>query len=190
MVTTRSHTDPFPPPSPPKPRSSGAKKWSHTPTPLTLLWLLVSIPLVTWDTFYVLLRPHTMPGGHLHSPVWKPYALYGVVDHVYGWPAFDAKDGFTGAQSSMNVLEVLGYLLYLGVVWRKGGGEGKGPGVKGRLGERVEGRWGAAAALGGFAVSVMTLSKTLLYSELFPSLNCLPLRHGEAVGEWAEDNRG
>lgn len=96
-------------------------------------------------------------------PIWKPYALYGVIDYVYGWPAFDAKDGFTGAQSSMNVVETIGYLLYLGVVWRKGGREGQGLGVKGRLGERVEGEWGAAAALGGFAVSLMTLSKTVFY---------------------------
>lgn len=171
MVTTRSHTDPFPPPSPPKSRSSGAKKWSHTPTPLTLLWLLVSVPLVTWDVGYVMMRPHSMPGGYLHSPIWKPYALYGVVDHVYGWPAFEAKDGFTAAQASLNVAETLGYLLYLAVVWREGGREGKGPGVKGRLGERVEGWWGAVAALVGFAVSVMTLSKTFLYGELSPDLD-------------------
>lgn len=181
MVTTRSHTDPFPPPSPPKSRSSGVRKWSHTPTPLTLLWLLVSIPLVTWDLFYVLLRPHTMPGGYLHSPIWKPYALYGSVDHVYGWPAFDAKDGFNSAQSSLNVVETLGYLLYLAVVWREGGREGKGPGATGKLGERVEGKWGAAAALGGFAISVMTLSKTVLYGETSPILNSSPEGLGKEI---------
>lgn len=128
-----------------------------------------------------------MPGGYLHLPIWKPYALYGVIDYIYGWPAFDAKDGFTGAQSSMNVVETIGYLLYLGVVWRKGGREGKGSGVKGRLGERVEGGWGATAALGGFAVSVMTLSKSVLYSELFLNLDNFILRHGKEIEGWAED---
>lgn len=128
-----------------------------------------------------------MPGGYLHLPIWKPYALYGVIDYVYGWPAFDAKDGFTGAQSSMNVVETIGYLLYLGVVWRKGGREGQGLGVKGRLGERVEGEWGAAVALGGFAVSLMTLSKTVFYCELFLNLDNLFLRHGEEIEGSAED---
>lgn len=186
MVTTRSHADGFsapsapPPPSPTsKSRSStgGAKRWSHTPTPLTLVWLFVSIPLVTWDTLYVLLRPHTMPGGYLHAPVWKGYALYGSIDYVYGWPAFEANDGFTAAQASLNVVETLGYLVYLWMVWREGGRDGTEPGMKGRLGERVEGGWAAAAVLAGFAFSVMTLSKTVLYGELSPNLDNLPLGH-------------
>lgn len=123
-----------------------------------------------------------MPGGYLHSPVWKGYALYGAVDYVYGWPAFLANDGFTAAQSSLNVVETLGYLLYLGVVWREGGRDRKEHGMKGRLGERVEGRWAAAAVLAGFTFSVMTLSKTILYGELSPNLDNLPLGHREQIG--------
>ena len=109
-----------------------------------------------------------MPGGHLHSPVWKGYALYGAVDYVYGWPALEANDGFTAAQSSLNIVETLGYMLYLWIVWKEGSRDGKDPGMKGRVGDRVEGRWAAAAVLAGFAFSVMTLSKTVLYGELPP----------------------
>ncbi|KAJ4294958.1 hypothetical protein N0V88_005198 [Collariella sp. IMI 366227] len=44
--------------------------WSHTPTTPVLLWLAISLPLVAWDTGYMLMRPHTMPGGSLHWPLW------------------------------------------------------------------------------------------------------------------------
>ncbi|KAJ9129405.1 hypothetical protein NKR19_g10386, partial [Coniochaeta hoffmannii] len=84
---------------------SGSGGWSHRPSPLTLLWLAVSLPLVAWDTAYVLLRPHTMPGGSLHWPLWVPYELYGRVDHVYGFKAWDSGMGFTAAQGMLNLVE-------------------------------------------------------------------------------------
>lgn len=134
------------------------KRWLHTPTPLTLLWLFMSLPLVIWDTSYVLLRPHSMIGGDLHSPIFVPYALYSTVDYVYGFPAYNGRDGFTGAQSSLNIVETLGYLIYLAIVWKVGTSQGPNG-----LERQIEGRWGAFAALLGFAISVMTLSKTTLY---------------------------
>lgn len=89
----------------PKPRarkssSSALTLTGHTHTPpLPLLaWLVLSLPLVAWDTLYVLLRPHTMPGGKFHSPFWTPYALYGTVDYMYGWPAWNNHNGFTAAK--------------------------------------------------------------------------------------------
>ena len=88
----------------------GPQPWSHTPTKLTLAWLAVSLVLVSWDTAYVLLRPHTMEGGFLHEPLWAPYALYGTVDYVYGWKAWDAGEGFTGAQGAMNLVECVMYV--------------------------------------------------------------------------------
>ena len=104
------------------------------------------------------------PGGALHAPLFVPYALYGRVDHLYGAEAWGAGNGFTGAQAGLNVVESVGYAAYLWVVWRYGEG-----GV-------VGGGWGGAACLVGFGVSVMTVSKTVLYCEwdvfffLFPRL--------------------
>lgn len=132
----------------------GAGGWSHRPSRLTLLWLAVSLPLVAWDTGYVLGRPHTMPGGSLHWPLWVPYELYGRVDHVYGFKAWNARMGFTAAQGTLNVVESLLYAVYWGLWWRNKKGDG-----------RVDGRAGALAVLVGFAASVMTLSKTVLYCE-------------------------
>ncbi|KAK3504785.1 hypothetical protein B0T13DRAFT_507375 [Neurospora crassa] len=124
--------------------------FTTTPSRLTLFWLLVSLPLVIWDTLYVLLRPHTMPGGALHYPLWAPYELYGRVDYVYGWKAWNERNGFTAAQGMMNAVETVMYLVYAwGVL---GGGNGKG-----------EGRRGATVLLVGFSAAVMTLSKTVLY---------------------------
>ncbi|OIW33180.1 hypothetical protein CONLIGDRAFT_163688 [Coniochaeta ligniaria NRRL 30616] len=135
------------------PRSTApAGGHSHKPTPLTLLWLAVSLPLVAWDTGYVLGRPHTMPGGSLHWPLWVPYELYGRVDHVYGSKAWDAGLGFTGAQGMMNLVETVLYAVYWGLWWRNKDGRGA-----------VGGRAGGLAVTVGFAASVMTFSKTVLY---------------------------
>jgi len=120
--------------------------WLHTPTLTTQLWLAISLPLVAWDSAYVLLRPHSMEGGALHEPLFRPYRLYGEIDHVYGWEAYRAGSGFTAAQAWLNVLESALYLAYL---WgaRAGPRAGRAP-------------WPLVV---GFSAAVMTLSKTILY---------------------------
>lgn len=183
MVSTRSHPEPLEslPTTPSKalatttPSRSRRKRagWTYTPTPLTLVWLLFSLPLVIWDTAYVLLQPYTFPGGALHSPVFVPYALYGEVDLVYGREAFETGIGFTRAQGTLNLLETMGYLGYLYVVYKHGEGIGaeRDAGILGQaihkmgFGGNVGGGWGGMACLFGFALSVMTLSKTILYGE-------------------------
>ncbi|KAL2822494.1 hypothetical protein BJX63DRAFT_122029 [Aspergillus granulosus] len=180
MVSTRHHPRDFPPatntragtPS----RTSGgtassSKKWVHTPTTAVNLWLLISCPLVLWDAGYVLLRPHSMPGGKWHSPMWSPYALYATVDYIYGWPAYNSNNGFTAAQTYLNLVETAAYLYYLWVVYRHGtpaAGASRGNKSQGLwsvfTGDRVvSGRTGAIALLVVFSASVMTLSKTILY---------------------------
>lgn len=173
MVETRSISAGVPPRGSlaTTPRSNGSAKstngsvhklsgavFTHTPTALTLIWLAVSLPLVAWDTGYVLLRPYSMPGGSLHWPLWVPYELYGRVDHVYGWPAWNSRSGFTGAQSIMNVVETVLYVVYLGLYFAQG---------QGQTIKTVKGRVAAVATLVLFSSSVMTLSKTVLYGELF-----------------------
>lgn len=135
-------------------KAAARPTWSHRPTRLTLLWLAVSLVLVAWDTGYVLLRPHTMEGGFLHEPLWAPYKLYGTVDHVYGWKAWDAGNGFTGAQAAMNLVECLMYGGYL-VLWNR---------AKDAEG-RIRGREGGLALLLCWGAALMTLSKTVLYCE-------------------------
>ncbi|TQV94472.1 C6 transcription factor [Cordyceps javanica] len=130
--------------------------WSHAPDAPTLFWLGVSLPLVIWDTVYVLGRPHTMEHGWLHWPLWAPYKLYGEVDHVYGWKAFHAKSGFTSAQGALNAVETVMYLAYAWAFFASA--------VDAAPGRRaLTGRCGAQAVLIGFSAAVMTLSKTLLY---------------------------
>lgn len=184
MVSTRHHPSDFPPPATPSPNgakqstpsrsSGGGSSFAHTPPKVVLLWLLGSIPFVLWDTGYIMLRPHSMPGGWLHSPIWTPYALYGTVDYVYGWPAFNARNGFTAAQGFMNLIESACYVFYLWVAFRHGeiassGGrkkaEKKGA-VESLVQDRVVGgRLGALSLLVVFSAMTMTLSKTLLYCE-------------------------
>ncbi|KAB5569974.1 hypothetical protein GE09DRAFT_692197 [Coniochaeta sp. 2T2.1] len=142
--------------------SSPRPGFSHRPTPLTLLWLAVSLPLVAWDTAYVLLRPHTMPGGRLHRPLWVPYELYGRVDHVYGWKAYDAGTGFTAAQGTLNLVETALYAVYW-ALWFWGSRRGTDGGGRKAGAARVGGRRAAVAVVVGLSASVMTFSKTVLY---------------------------
>ncbi|KAI2618641.1 hypothetical protein GGS26DRAFT_574013 [Hypomontagnella submonticulosa] len=156
MVTTRSASKAASPAAPT--RTTGATKlWAHAPSQLTLLWFAISLPLVIWDSGYVLLRPWTMEGGHLHWPLYTPYKLYGEVDHVYGWKAFHARNGFTSAQGTLNVVETAMYFVYLWLYF------GNGAAVAGRATRVLTGRPAAVAVLTAFSAAVMTLSKTVLY---------------------------
>ncbi|KAI4724396.1 hypothetical protein E4T49_07857 [Aureobasidium sp. EXF-10728] len=150
----------------------GQKGWSHTPSLLTLTWLAISLPLVIWDTFYVFLRPHSMPGGKYQKPLWVPYELYGQVDHVYGWPAYNSGNGFTAAQSGVNIVECVGYIYYLYLVYTYGRTEknvqGTGAPNKQHVGKlaqsrTVYGKVAGQAVVLLYGVALMTLSKTVLY---------------------------
>ena len=98
-----------------------------------------------------------MPGGKFHWPLWVPYKLYGTIDHVYGWPAFNAKLGFTAAQGALNIVESLGYIVYLCIAYKKGAGKQY----------KLEGRNAAIAIIIAFSAAVMTLSKTVLYCKFY-----------------------
>ncbi|KAF2817687.1 uncharacterized protein BDZ99DRAFT_484469 [Mytilinidion resinicola] len=153
------------------PSSPPAAVWAHTASNVTVAWILVSLPVVVWDALYCLLRPHTMAGGALQWPLWKPYELYASIDYVYGWPAWEARDGFTAAQAWLNMVEVIGYGLYITILYDHGasaaGGRGLqfGHGVEGWFagGRRVQGRQASRAVVIAFVASVMTASKTVLY---------------------------
>ncbi|KAH8153293.1 uncharacterized protein LAJ45_02880 [Morchella importuna] len=114
--------------------------FSHSPPKIIPTWILISTLLVLWDCGYIFLRPRSMPGGDLHK-FWKHYGLYGTVDHVYGFPAFESNDGFPGAQSFMNLIESALNFTYL-ALWARGN---------------------STAVLVGLVSATMTLSKTILY---------------------------
>jgi hypothetical protein len=77
----------------------------------------------------------------------------------------------------LNILETIGYIYYLWIVYRHGSTIGRGGGsrkiskgftwfLKGD--KVVAGRIGATALLVAYTASVMTLSKTILYCKLYP----------------------
>ncbi|KAF3040705.1 hypothetical protein E8E12_006297 [Didymella heteroderae] len=166
--------------APPSPSEVGEGTWCHTASNITILWLVVSLPLVLWDSLYILLRPHTMAGGALQWPLWKPYEIYAAIDYVYGWPGWESNDGFGGAQGALNAVETVLYGLYVMIIYYHsvpaptGTGldvksEGLGAWLAG--GRKVPGKNGNRALLIGFTAAVMTLSKTVLYyfNEYFSS---------------------
>ncbi|TEY84099.1 hypothetical protein BOTCAL_0021g00210 [Botryotinia calthae] len=174
MVSTRRHPSAFPEtpsrtPTIPSRNPLRKGQWAHTPSNLTIIWLCTSLPLVAWDAGYVMLRPLSMPGGSLHWPVWAPYELYGKVDYIYGWKAFNDHNGFTMAQTFLNVIESLMYYYYLYILYAYGKSspaQGRGaPKNSGKVGEQrsVDGKMGALAVLVGYSAAVMTVSKTVLY---------------------------
>lgn len=158
--------------APPSPSEVNESGWCHTASNLTILWLTVSLPLVLWDSLYILLRPHTMAGGALQWPIWKPYEIYAAIDYVYGWPGWESNDGFGGAQGALNAVETVLYGLYVMIIYNHSvpaatgtGLDVKGGGLGAWLsgGRKVRGKNGNRALLIGFTAAVMTLSKTVLY---------------------------
>ncbi|KAK6515855.1 hypothetical protein TWF281_004446 [Arthrobotrys megalospora] len=134
--------------------------FTHTPNRLFLLWLSISLPLVLWDFSYVMLRPHSMPGGKWHLP-WKPYALYCEIDLVYGFQHYYDGNGFNPAQSAMNFVETVTYIYYLYLVRRYPVGKGE---VVGFLGSRkLQGREAGKAVVWGLIACVATFWKTVIY---------------------------
>jgi hypothetical protein len=147
-----------------RPLSAGT--YTHVVDPWVVIWLYVSLPLVVWDCGYVLLRPMTMPGGSLHSPIYTLYGVYGTVDYMYGWPAWNDGVGFTAAQGALNVLETIMYGWYVFVLATRGEGTSWW-----KFWEKtfwtektvVQGDGVALATVVCFSSAVMTLSKTVLY---------------------------
>jgi hypothetical protein len=159
--------------APPAPAAVDEATWCHTASNVTVLWICVSMPLVLWDALYILLRPHTFAGGALQWPLWKPYEIYASIDKVYSRSAWDAQEGFGGAQGVLNAVELVMYGLYAMVLYNHGvkAASGTGAQVGQGVGEwfaggvKVRGKVGSRALVIGFAASVMTLSKTVLYCE-------------------------
>lgn len=144
--------------------SSSSSGWTHTPTTLTLAWLAISLPLVIWDTGYVLGRPATMPGGWAHAPLYTPYALYGEVDHMYGFKQWNLGNGFTAAQGTLNTVETIMYLVYF-AIWCRAAPAAAATATATTTKKRksIAGKAAAWAVVFAFSAAVMTLSKTVLY---------------------------
>lgn len=121
-----------------------------------------------------------MPGGKYQKPLWIPYELYGQVDYIYGWPAYNSGNGFTAAQMALNVVETAGYICYLYLVYTHGKTENvQGTGAPdsqhaGKLSwsRTVHGKVAARALIILYGIALMTLSKTVLYCMLHP---CVPI---------------
>ncbi|TFY75562.1 hypothetical protein EWM64_g8448 [Hericium alpestre] len=105
------------------------------------LWFLLTTPVILWDAFYCFFRPRSMVGGDLHW-IWQPYSIYQEIDYVYGIKALEDNNGFTNAQSFLNLVETLMNVSYLYLAHVSG--------------------W-QAASLVGYTGAVMTFSKTVLY---------------------------
>ncbi|KAJ3532191.1 hypothetical protein NMY22_g7844 [Coprinellus aureogranulatus] len=105
------------------------------------LWYLITVPVIAWDVGYCFMRPRSFEGGDLHW-IWKPYSIYQNVDLVYGVEAYKRGDGFTNAQSFMNVVETLLNIAYLYLAHIAAS---------------------PVAPLVGFTSAALTLAKTVLY---------------------------
>lgn len=140
------------------------------PPPIAFPWLALSLPLVVWDTIYIMGRPHTFAGGAIAWPLYVPYELYGRVDPVYSIEAYNSGLGWTGAQGLGNVFETLAYVAYAYIVIAYGHDEGRAEGILGSLGavgrrRKVHGFWGAVASLVGYTTFMVTVAKSVLYCE-------------------------
>lgn len=114
-----------------------------------------------------------MPGGYL-SKIWYPYGMYGNVDKMYGFKAWNAHEGWTGAQGYINLLETAAYVTYLSLVYRYGEQEprqGSGAPDRSAMGQfralsesrTVYGKTAAGATLLAYSAATVTFWKTIIY---------------------------
>ena len=91
---------------------------------------------------------------------------------MYGVPSYEKRNGFTAAQASLNVVETIGYMYYLWILYNRGVHEqatdGRGAPSSKQVGwigtsRTVTGRWAAYAVMLLYGASIMTVSKTVLY---------------------------
>ncbi|KAG2353036.1 hypothetical protein BDR07DRAFT_1434996 [Suillus spraguei] len=101
------------------PTQTSTKESSHDSTRMAVkthtwvtLWFVLSAPVIFWDVGYCFMRPRSMLGGDLHW-IWKPYEIYQNIDFVYGTKALEENNGFTNAQSFLNIVETLMNLAYV-----------------------------------------------------------------------------
>ena len=130
--------------------------WSHTPSLPTLLWISLAIPFTIWDSLYMFLRPHTLPGQKWHSPIWSLYGTYASVDHMYNHQAWEEKDGFAVAQCVGSLIECALYAWYGALVWKYGDGR-----KLWAVGEKEGGK----ACVVGLVAGSMATGKTMLCGE-------------------------
>ncbi|KAI5295351.1 hypothetical protein KEM52_001673 [Ascosphaera acerosa] len=132
--------------------------------------------------------------------MWKPYDLYGRVDHMYGWPEYRAGNGLTMAQSILSLAEVAGYLYYLTTIWRHSAATRQTRSLRAADAQRrslferagscasrwllasqnsLGGRPGVVALLVVFAASIMALNRAVLYLLLQPCSRYRDIGHNE-----------
>lgn len=105
-----------------------------------LIWFYVTAIVCTWDATFIMLRPHTLPGGSL-AVFWYLYKYYVTVDQRYN----DISDPFVFAQSLLNYGEVAFNIITIVMHYR----------------------CSRHTATTAFTVSVMTFWKTVLYFLMF-----------------------
>lgn len=83
-------------------RTMDSVKYPYQLPGWVLAWFYATAAICTWDASFIMLRPHTLPGGSLHT-FWKPYSLYIGVDQRY----LDINDPFVFGISLFNYAEVV-----------------------------------------------------------------------------------
>ena len=131
--------------------------YPHNPRRIILIWIAFTFPFTIWDTLYIILRPHSLPGHKWHSPIWVPVASYAAVDGIYSERAWVESEGWTAAQGAINVTEVCMYIWYFWVIQ-----------TKARNGSKyLDGRADGKACVLGLIAGTITWTKSSLYGRLF-----------------------
>ncbi|KAK9473801.1 uncharacterized protein V1510DRAFT_413958 [Dipodascopsis tothii] len=113
-----------------------------TTNKLISAWLALSTAVCAWDASFLLLRPHSMPGGAL-AFFWLPYDIYLKFDLSYG---LEHTNGFVPAQAVGNLIECALCVAYLYLVYGVGTAAAR-----------------HHAVLVGVAATLMTGYKTVLF---------------------------
>lgn len=132
--------------------------FTHTPRYKIAVWSLLSYFSIWYDVAYISLRPHTLPGGKWHGPVFKPMVRWAAIDNLYGEQAWNDNDTVLAAKANIGCFEANLHLIYLCHLVRAGG-------LSWTMGtSRISGRLTAQTVLFGLLAMAIQATKLSFYS--------------------------
>lgn len=93
---------------------------THRSSPIIVIWLTLLVPLTIWDSAYIFLRPHSLPGGKWHEPYFHLHKDYAGIDLMYSRQGWESGDGFVAAHCVLHLTECALGACYLCLLFKRG----------------------------------------------------------------------
>lgn len=145
-------------------------KYTHNPATWFVVWCILNILWIYYESAFVALRPHSLPGGKWYTPFFKPFAPWAAIDTRYCEQAWSDKNQVPNAYVGLGTFESLFLLSYLTHVAKAGG-------LRWILKtSRIKGSAAVKAVVWAYTAVVVHCARDYFFSTCVPSLRARPQR--------------